>query len=1460
MSLLEAAFESSSLPRVLLDRRGNLDRLNHQARLLLHLDNAPAPGRDRLHCIAGFDPDCAIDRPCQYAPCQLRLGDGKPVNLAIEATPIFDRHGTRLGTELTLHPIVPPPSDDALSLGEKRFCQIAEQLREIFFVLSPQGKILYLSPLVEPIWGVTVEDLDRNPNLWFETVHPDDRDRVRRAYKHHIQHGESFDEEYRIFRPDGTLLWVWGRSFPIFTDDGRVDRFVGMVENITQLKQTETALRQSEEQLDCFGIYTAIWDEGGTIADFAITYVNPAACKTNQMSASEQIGKRLCELLPAHRTTGLFDEYVRVVETGKPLEKESYCDRDRDGVPISNHLFDIRAVKLGDGFAAIWHDVSDRAGKKIALEKERNILAEAQKVAHVGHWEYDLDYQCLYCSEETLRIFGLPSDRATLPSDEYWQRIHPDDRQHARHAFESAIARRAPCQLEVRILRPLGFVRQALLRGRPLFDDLDQAIGFFGTILDITERKRVEQDLRQSTLLIERMVNASPQILYIQELPAERNIFVNDRIFDTLGYHPEQVQREGFQFFRDRIHPDDRHIFDELPHRCAQLADREVVENEYRIRHANGTWRWLRSRNVILSRSPDGGVSQIVGTATDITAHKATETALWESEEHLQAIVNNTTDGILIVDRHGIVRFANPAATRLFNRSQTRLIECEFGLPTATGDTAEIQIIRKRGEIGIGEMSVAQTQWSGEPVFVVSVRDITERKHAETILRESEEKYRSLAKLFPNGTVHRFDRQLRFSLTEGSLLPQLGLSKAQIEGKCLSEALPKSAVEILEPHYRATLAGEPQTFEMVLAGRDLVVYTNPVRDDSGTVTGGIAVSQDITERKRIEQELRESQQKYKTLFEVLPIGLLLSDPEGNIVEVNATSEQLLGIDSQEQTRRHITSSYWQFVGSDGSPLPEEEYTSVRALQQNQTIRNYENGIVKPDGEIAWLSITAAPIPLPRYGIILAYVDITERVRATAALQQAKEAAEAANQAKSAFLANMSHELRTPLNAILGFAQLMARSPDLSSSQHDYLEIVIRSGEHLLGLINDILDLSKIEAGRITLDTDNFDLYALLDNLQKLFQLRCSAKGLVLAFERSPQVPQYICADGSKLRSILINLLGNAIKFTETGRISLRVRANRHNGSTSPRLVFEVEDTGVGMKPEELQCLFQSFVQTESGRQSRQGTGLGLAICQRFVQLMGGEIGVESTFGVGTTFHFHLPLTVATAAADASTASPSRRILGLAPDQPPYRILVTDDDWMSRKLLVELLQSLGFEVQTAENGAEAVEVWRTWHPHVTVMDMRMPGMDGYDAIRRIRALEGGDSAKAIALTASALSCERSAILDVGCNDCISKPFQTSELLDKIAVHTGARYLYETGEDENDSGAGGSVALDPEAIADMPPDWIEQLHLAALSAREKQIKLLIEEIPNSRSEVISGLQELVDRLYFDRIVDLTEPLMP
>ena len=407
-----------------------------------------------------------------------------------------------------------------------------------------------------------------------------------------------------------------------------------------------------------------------------------------------------------------------------------------------------------------------------------------------------------------------------------------------------------------------------------------------------------------------------------------------------------------------------------------------------------------------------------------------------------------------------------------------------------------------------------------------------------------------------------------------------------------------------------------------------------------------------------------------------------------------------------------------------------------------------------------------------------------------AAEEARRAAEVANEAKSAFLANMSHELRTPLNAILGFSQIMQRDPALPTGQRENLNIINRSGEHLLILINDILEMSKIEAGRITLSENNFDLYRLLADLESMFRLRTRDKSLQLCFERSLDVPQYIRTDEGKLRQVLINLLSNAVKFTEKGAITLRVNADRDRDreslsalSISPLyLLFEVEDTGPGIAPEEQDSIFDVFVQAESGRKAQEGgTGLGLPISRQFVQLMGGELTVESPpsipptggevrggiphwegrkgfppsggevkGGQGSIFRFDIQISQV-AATDVQPTQPARRVIGLEPNQPVYRLLVVDDSVDNRKLLVELLEPLGFEIREANNGQESIEVWERWQPDLIWMDMRMPVMDGYEAIRQIKAAPGGQSTIIVALTASAFEKERARVLSTGCDD-------------------------------------------------------------------------------------------------------------
>jgi urea ABC transporter urea binding protein len=489
-------------------------------------------------------------------------------------------------------------------------------------------------------------------------------------------------------------------------------------------------------------------------------------------------------------------------------------------------------------------------------------------------------------------------------------------------------------------------------------------------------------------------------------------------------------------------------------------------------------------------------------------------------------------------------------------------------------------------------------------------------------------------------------------------------------------------------------------------------------------------------------------------------------------------------------------------------------------------------------------------------------EIAERKQTEKVLQQAKEAAEVANRAK------MSHELRTPLNAILGFTQVLSRDQSLNFDQQEQLKIINRSGEHLLNLINDVLEMSKIESGRITLYKTSFDLYRLFDSLKEMLQIKAETKGLKFSIEYSADLPQYVQADQVKLRQTLINILGNAIKFTQKGSVIMRVflleRQRDESDETvkdydleEQRIQFEIEDTGFGIAPEEIDKLFEAFVQTESGQKSQEGTGLGLPISQQFVQLMQGKITVDSTLGKGTTFKVEIPITLAPAD-EIETQKPQRKVISLEPGQPTYRILIVEDRWENRQLLIRLLTPLGFEVREAENGQEGVALWKSWEPHLIWMDMQMPVMDGYEATKQIKAELRGQATVIIALTASALEEQRAIILSAGCDDFMRKPFQASVLFEKLAKHLGVRYLYETATSNLPQLETSQKEIKNDSLAVMPDQWVEELAQAAMEAHGKYIFQLIKQIPEQNVLLANTLTELVNDFRFDKIIDLTKKL--
>ena len=501
---------------------------------------------------------------------------------------------------------------------------------------------------------------------------------------------------------------------------------------------------------------------------------------------------------------------------------------------------------------------------------------------------------------------------------------------------------------------------------------------------------------------------------------------------------------------------------------------------------------------------------------------------------------------------------------------------------------------------------------------------------------------------------------------------------------------------------------------------------------------------------------------------------------------------------------------------------------------------------------------------------------------TQELQAAKRAAEAANRTKSEFLANMSHELRTPLNAILGFTQLMQResvhtalpleSGTPNTTYQNRLQIISQSGEHLLNLINDVLALSKIEAGRMPFVENTFDLLNMLATLENMFRLRASNKGLKLSFEKPYNLPKTIKTDEVKLRQVLINLLSNAIKFTSAGEVILRVRQDigeAIEGETDKAidlpltLCFEVEDTGPGIRIEELDQLFDAFVQTEPGRKSQEGTGLGLPISREFVRLMGGELiasNVDSVEGEsGALFAFCIQVQMDTR---SEVSMPlSRRAIALAPNQPTYRILIVEDHHNSRQLLVEMLTPLGFEVYQAETGEGAIAQYESCKPHLIWMDMRMPVMDGYEATRRIKQNFPGPII--IALTASAFEEERNAIFAAGCDDFVSKPAQESIILEKMAQHLNLRYLYEDNTLSSVSSGQKAISTEDsqlrigsESLAVMPTAWRDQLHQAAIQVDAELIKQLLKEIPDQHHVLAEQLFELTQRFDFDSIIELSQ----
>ncbi len=543
---------------------------------------------------------------------------------------------------------------------------------------------------------------------------------------------------------------------------------------------------------------------------------------------------------------------------------------------------------------------------------------------------------------------------------------------------------------------------------------------------------------------------------------------------------------------------------------------------------------------------------------------------------------------------------------------------------------------------------------------------------------------------------------------------------------------------------------------------------------------------EITERKRTEKTLELQGVIVRNMAEGV---CLVRASDGLIVYANPKFESMFGYASGELNEKPVAVINYASDEQGAEQVGSEIMHQINLHGQF----TYEIHNVKKDGTAFWCRASTSRFEHSEYGTVYVAVheDITVRQQAEEAIKQAKEAAEVANRAKSEFLANMSHEFRTPLNGILGYAHILKRDKHLTSKQQDGLRIIQQCGEHLLTLINDILDLSKIEARKMELHLSDFHLSEFLNNLAEIFRIRAEQKNISFSYNSLSLLPTLVRGDEQKLRQVLINILGNAVKFTETGRVVFQV--GYHEG----KIRFQVEDTGIGIAPEKLTEIFLPFHQVENSRYWVEGTGLGLAISQKLAQLMGSSLKVKSQLGSGSVFSLDLDLPEVSESTEVVKVK-ERNIIGFKGEK--RKVLVVDDKWENRSVLVNFLEPLGFEIVEATDGRDCLNKVLEFRPDVVLMDLVMPVLDGFEATRQIRKSTGVKKIVIIATSASVFDYSQYKSRKAGCNDFIPKPVRSEHLLERLRVHLGLEWVYDDSEFSQAADSEiGMVDQDSEGVA-------------------------------------------------------------
>ncbi len=935
--------------------------------------------------------------------------------------------------------------------------------------------------------------------------------------------------------------------------------------------------------------------------------------------------------------------------------------------------------------------------------------------------------------------------------------------------------------------RPNGYDIELLSYIQPVVDACGQIIV---ARRELEARLQAEQSLAEQEARLREITTTLAEGLYVTDIKGDI-IFTNPATQKLLGWTEAELLHQSAHTLFHHSYPDGSPY---LPENCPLAVSKAQVEV---IRYEDELF-WRQNGQplpVSISAAPilrDFEVTGLVVAFHDISERKRAENALRKAKDQLQNYLDIAGVIFVILNPDQTVHLINKKGCKILGLSSEEIIGKNWFnhfipisdraktlasfLMMIAGELQPVEYFENKVLTQAGEERLIA--WNNKLLCdeteqiigtLSSGEDITERRRMEEALRQSEERLRSTFESLDD-LLFVLDQAGRFiEYHQPHKRHDLYVSPEQFLGKNYSEVLPSTVSRLIETAWQKIIdTGQGQQIEYALFIRgEQRWYSAGLSqrlDEQGQFTGMTVVARDITERKRLEETLRRNEQRLQIALAAAKAGTFYYELQSDCYELDQRSLEILGLNTQPVKEAHP--AWYQCVFPDD--LAAMRQIMNQALASGDTF-DAQYRVVHSHGEIRHVRTQAFIIrdeqQYQPQAIIGLNFDITEQKQAEEELIQARRKAEAANRAKSTFLANMSHELRTPLNGILGYTQILLRDPTFDEERRQQIYVIQRSGEHLLTLINDVLDLSKIEAGRLELQVQEMFPQAFFNDMVSLFQMRARQKGIDFEYNCQPAthgLPEIIEADERRLRQVILNLLSNAIKFTEQGKVIL------HTSYQDNKLTVEVQDTGRGIEAQDLEIIFEPFRQI-GNQPYQEGTGLGLPICRKLIEIMGGELQVTSTPAQGSQFYFSIPLKI------ISWGSVSHPVPELPKNVKGFsgttrKILIVDDVESNRKILKDLLTPLGFILAEAVNGEQALVQAHHFKPDVIVMDVKMPIRDGLEATRCLREQAQFKNTPIFILSAGVFTEQQAEAIAAGATTFLEKPLQTEALLAALEHYT------------------------------------------------------------------------------------------